>query len=74
MPLRFQRDGITYADLSEEEQEQWDAMEWGEDGPTPEKVETAAVNRWLVNIDTVDTALETLLTRWQTVEGGGTAG
>ena len=32
VPLRFQREGIKYEDLSEEEQEQWDALEWDEDG------------------------------------------
>ena len=32
VPLRFQREGIKYADLSEEEQEQWDALEWDDEG------------------------------------------
>ena len=32
VPLKFQREGIRYDDLSEEEKEQWDALEWDEDG------------------------------------------
>ena len=32
VPLKFQREGIKYDDLSEEEKEQWDAIEWDEDG------------------------------------------
>ena len=33
VPLKFQREGIKYDELSEEEKEQWDALEWDEDGP-----------------------------------------
>src|SRR5205814_723364 len=73
-PLRFQREGITYADLSEEEQEQWDALEWDEDGQIPTRVEAEAVNRWLFNGDTVDKVLEHLMTRGQTVAGGDRIG
>jgi type I restriction enzyme R subunit len=74
VPLRFQREGIKYADLSEEEQEQWDALEWDEDGQTPDHVEAAAVNRWLFNEDTVDKVLEHLMTRGQRVAGGDRLG
>ncbi len=74
VPLRFQREGITYADLSEEEQEQWDALEWDEDGHTPDRVDPEAVNRWLFNADTVDKVLEHLMTRGQRVAGGDRLG
>ena len=30
---KFLRQGIRYADLSEEEKDEWDALEWGDDGP-----------------------------------------
>jgi type I restriction enzyme R subunit len=72
--LRFQREGIKYADLSEEEQEQWDALEWDDEGHAPDHVEAAAVNRWLFNEDTVDKVLEHLMTRGQTVAGGDQLG
>ena len=39
VPLKFQREGIKYDDLSEEEKEEWDAKEWSEDGEVPDRVE-----------------------------------
>ena len=35
MPTKFQREGISYDDLSDEEKEEWDALEWDEDGTCP---------------------------------------
>ena len=74
MPLKFQREGIKYDELSEEEKEEWDAMEWDEDGDVPDRVEAEAVNKWLFNKDTVDKVLEHLMTRGrrsQVVIGSG---
>jgi hypothetical protein len=70
VPLKFQREGIRYDDLSPEEQEQWDAQEWNDDGVAPDYVEAEAVNKWLFNIDTVDKVLEHIMTRGQKVAGG----
>ena len=39
VPLKFQREGINYDDLSDEEKEAWDALEWSEDGQIPDRVE-----------------------------------
>ena len=74
MPLKFQREGINYDDLSEEEKEQWDALEWDEDGSVPDRVEAEAVNKWLFNEDTVDKVLEHLMTRGHKVAGGDRLG
>jgi type I site-specific restriction endonuclease len=75
VPLRFQRQGIRYDDLSEDEKDQWDALEWDEDGEEPpDEVSAEAVNRWLFNIDTVDKVLELLMTRGQKVAGGDRIG
>lgn len=74
VPLRFQREGIKYDNLSEEEKEQWDSKEWSDDGSTPDFVEAEAVNKWLFNIDTVDKVLEHIMTRGQTVAGGDRLG
>lgn len=63
VPLKFQREGIRYDDLSEDEKEEWDAVEWNEDGEVPKEVDPAALNQWLFNKDTVDKALEVLMTR-----------
>jgi type I restriction enzyme R subunit len=74
VPLKFQREGILYTQLSEEDKEQWDALEWSEDGAVPDWVEAEAVNTWLFNKDTVDKALEHLMTRGQKVAGGDRLG
>ncbi|MFH0796966.1 MAG: DEAD/DEAH box helicase family protein [Candidatus Omnitrophota bacterium] len=74
VPLKFQREGIRYDQLSEEDKEQWDALEWGEDGEVPEHVEAEAVNKWLFNKDTVDKVLEHLLTRGLKVSDGDRLG
>jgi type I restriction enzyme R subunit len=74
VPLKFQREGIRYADLSEEDKDQWDALEWDEDGNVPAQVEPEAVNKWLFNTDTVDKVLEHLMTRGLPVAGGDRLG
>jgi len=74
VPLKFQREGIKYAELSEEDKDQWDALEWDDDGNVPDRVESAAVNKWLFNKDTVDKVLEHLMTRGVTVAGGDRLG
>ncbi len=74
VPLKFQREGIRYDDLSEEEKDQWDALEWDQDGQAPDRVEAEAVNKWLFNKDTVDKVLEHLMTRGLKVAGGDRLG
>lgn len=74
VPLKFQREGIKYDDLSEEDKDQWDALEWDDEGNVPEKVEAEAVNKWLFNKDTVDKVLAHLMTRGQTVAAGDRLG
>jgi type I restriction enzyme R subunit len=74
VPLKFQREGIKYAELSEPEKEQWEALEWAEDGQTPDRVEAEAVNKWLFNQDTVDKVLEHLMTHGQKVAAGDRLG
>jgi type I restriction enzyme R subunit len=73
-PLKFQRQGITYAELSDAEKEQWDEAEWeSEDGP-PDRIEAEAVNQWLFNQDTIDKVLQHLMTAGLKVEGGDRLG
>ena len=74
VPIKFQRQGITYKDLSREEQEKWDALEWGDDDPIPDRVESSALNAWLFNEDTVDKVLAHLMTEGQRVAGGDRIG
>ena len=74
VPLKFQREGIKYDELSDEEQEQWDALEWNEDGIAPTEVDATALNKWLFNTDTVDKVLAHVMTRGQKVAGGDRLG
>nr|BFD66185.1 hypothetical protein HAGR004_12070 [Bdellovibrio sp. HAGR004] len=75
VPLKFQREGIKYEELSEEEKEHWDEQEWDEEtGDVPEAVDGQDVNTWLFNTDTVDKVLEHLMTRGQKVQGGDVLG
>jgi type I restriction enzyme R subunit len=72
VPLKFQREGIKYDELSEEEKDAYDALEW-EDDP-PDSVTAEAVNRWLFNRDTVDKVLAHLMERGIKVAGGDRLG
>jgi len=74
VPLKFQREGIRYDDLSDEEKEQWDALEWTEDGDIPDRVDPAALNKWLFNADTVDKVLEHAMTQGLKVQDGDRIG
>ncbi|MDJ0391080.1 DEAD/DEAH box helicase family protein [Roseomonas sp. E05] len=74
VPLKFQRQGILYDQLSDEEKERWDEMEWEEEDGPPDRVEAEAVNQWLFNQDTVDKVLQHLMTHGQKVEGGDRIG
>jgi type I restriction enzyme R subunit len=71
--LQFQREGIKYDDLSDEEKQQWDEMDWGEGGP-PDSVDPPALNQWLFNIDTVDKVLCYLMTQGERVASGDRLG
>lgn len=70
---KFLRQGIRYDGLTEEEKDQWDALEWGDDGP-PTEVGAEEINRFLFNEDTVDKVLANLMTQGYKVAGGDRLG
>ncbi|MCY4518478.1 MAG: DEAD/DEAH box helicase family protein [Acidimicrobiaceae bacterium] len=77
--LRFVREGIRYDDLSEDEKDDWDELDWGTDDEgsplaPPEAVDPAELNKWLFNKDTVDRVLEYLMTEGVKVAGGDRLG
>jgi type I restriction enzyme R subunit len=74
VPLKFQREGIRYDQLSEEDKDRWDELEWDEEDGPPDRVEADAVNQWLFNQDTVDKVLQHLMTHGLKVEGGDQIG
>ena len=71
VPFKFLRTGVRYADLSPQEQEEYEEKFRDEDtGAIPDQVNAAALNQWLFNISTVDQALKLLMQRGLKVEGG----
>ena len=74
VPVRFQREGIKYDDLTDDEKDEWDEKDWDDSGEIPDRVEAAAVNKWLFNTDTVDKVLVHLMTHGVTVAGGDRLG
>ena len=70
---RFLREGIAYDDLSEEEKNEWDALDWGEDG-RPDAIDSEELNRFLFNSDTIDKVLATVMIDGRKVAGGDRLG
>ena len=75
VPLKFQREGIKYAELSEREKEEYEEK-FGD--PTseeaPDSIGSNALNKWLFNTDTVDKVLEHLMNDGIKVSGGDKLG
>lgn len=79
VPLKFVREGVKYDDLSDDEKDDWDEIDWGEDEDgspldPPDVVDAAKLNTWLFNTDTVDRVLATLMTDGIKVAGGDRLG
>lgn len=70
---KFLRQGIRYADLSEEEKDDWDALDWGDEDP-PDEVSSEEINRFLYNEDTVDKVLAELMSKGHRVAEGDRLG
>ncbi len=73
VPITFVREGIRYDQLSPEEKEHWESLDWG-DRDTPDEVSASEVNKQLFNEDTVDLMLKHLMQHGLTVEGGDRLG
>ena len=61
--LKFPREGIRYADLTDEEKAEWDLLDWEEDVHRTGQVDSGALNNWLFNANTVDQGLKVLMTQ-----------
>jgi type I restriction enzyme R subunit len=73
--LKFMTEGITYSELSEEEQEEYEVKFYDpETGEVPEHIDASALNTWLFNQDTVDKMLKNLMEHGQKVKGGDQIG
>ena len=72
---KFIRHGIKkYEDLTEEEIEEWDRLDWGDSEEVPDRVEPADLNTWLFNENTVDQVLHALMEQGLKVAGGDRLG
>ena len=70
---KFLRQGISYDELSDDEKDEWDSLDWGDDGP-PASVDSEELNRFLFNEDTVDKVLAKLMSDGHKVAGGDRIG
>lgn len=73
VPLKFQREGIKYDELSDEDKEKWDLLEWEDKLPSGD-IDANAINKWLFNADTVDKVLQHLMTHGLKVAEGDRLG
>jgi type I restriction enzyme R subunit len=70
--MKFLEEGIRYDDLSEEEKEQYEAT--FDEEEVSEDIDSAALNEWLFNHDTIDTVLKNIMEKGIRVEGGDKLG
>lgn len=68
--LKFMTKGITYEELSPEEQEEYENTFADEDGNLPASIDSSALNEWIFNSDTIQKALHVLMQNGQRVEFG----
>lgn len=73
VPLKIVREGVKYAELSPEEKEHWESLDWGDAG-APDEVDASKINKMLFNQETVDKMLAHLMQHGITVDGGDRLG
>src|SRR3546814_1544653 len=61
VPVKFVREGIRYDELSEEEKEHWESLDWGDYDELPDEIHASKVNKRLFNEHTVDLMLQHLM-------------
>ena len=72
---KFQRNGIKYADLTEEEKAEYEEK-FGDPitGEFPDEIESSALDQWIYNTNTADAILEHLMEHGLRVENGNKIG
>ncbi len=71
VPIKFQRKGIKYAELSEDEKRNYEEQFTDPlTGAFPDEIDASALNQWVFNTDTVDKVLAHLMTKGIKVESG----
>lgn len=71
VPFKFLQQGIKYAELSDDDKEEYETkLRDDETGDHPDHVDAAALNKWLFNMDTVDQALDLLMEQGVQIDDG----
>ncbi|WP_418697733.1 DEAD/DEAH box helicase family protein [Bacteroides sp.] len=72
---KFQRDGIKYNELSEEDKERYEE-DFADDlsGEMPEEIDSSELNKFVFNANTVDLVLNQLMSEGIKIEGGDKIG
>ena len=68
--LKFMTKGISYEELSLEEQERYENTFADEDGNIPETIDSRVLNKWIFNQDTIKKVLNLLMKYGQRIEFG----
>lgn len=71
---KFQRDGIKYCELSEEEKREYEELFGDPEEGAPDEIDANALDNWLFNNHTADLILEELMNRGIKAEGGNMLG
>jgi type I restriction enzyme R subunit len=66
---KFLANGIKYDDLTPEERDEWDTIDWGTE-EAPDEITSEELNRFLFNKDTIDLVLAQLMSEGYKVAGG----
>jgi type I restriction enzyme R subunit len=77
VPLQFMREGIHFDDLSDEEREHIEDIDWAdhaEEVAAQDGVNASDVNAWLFNDDTIDKMLAHLMENGLKIDGGDKLG
>lgn len=64
------KNGLRYDELTEEEQEQYENLFADEDGNLPKQIDGEEFRKRIMNIDTIDNVLQTLMNEGMRVNGG----
>jgi len=74
VPLKFPREGVKYAELSEEDKQKYEDTFADSDDNMPDEIGANALNEWLFNEHTVNTVLQLLMDTGLKVNNGETIG
>jgi type I restriction enzyme R subunit len=74
VPLKFPRQGIKYDELSAEDKITYEETFATSEDDMPDEIDSAALNEWLFNQDTVNKVLQLLMDKGQKVNNGDTIG